>query len=502
MAMLLPRYWGRALIALVSVVILLLTGYAWHSVTTLESRVTKLGGLGLGSGKDGAVDILLVGTDSRTDANGNPLSASELAKMHAGDDVSTNTDTIVLVRIPTDGSSATAISIPRDTYVDVPGLGKSKINGAFGATKELKREALVNAGDDPADAEKQGVQAGRKALVDTVEQLTGAQIDHYAEIGLVGFVLLTDAVGGVDVCLKAPVNEPYSGAHFPAGEQTLDGDEALSFVRQRHGLPRGDLDRIVRQQVFMASLAHKVLSAGTLSNPSKLSNLEKAVSRSIVIDDDWDVVRFVEQLKDLTGGKIRFATIPVITDQGWSDDGQQSVVKVDPDQVRAFTSSLLTPSRKKNGRTNSDYTVNVVNAGSVEGLASNVSNIVTLKGFGKGTAGNADSSGASSSQSPDEDSQSAVYAHDSGDAAARALAKDLGGLPVRADSSLPETTLRVMLTDSYTGPGSLADDSGDSQAAAAAASASAPSSDGSASAAPTPAPPQFTAGGSGPQCVN
>ncbi|SIR81529.1 LCP family protein [Williamsia sterculiae] len=479
------RHSGRILVALVTAAVLLATGYAWNGLAGLQSSVTRLGDLSLGKGADGAVDILLVGTDSRTDAHGNPLSAGELAELHAGDDVATNTDTILLIRIPNDGSSATAISIPRDSYVDVPGIGKTKINSAYGSTKEIKREAVVNAGGDPTDAERQGVQAGRKALIDSVANLTGVQVDHYAEVGLLGFVLLTNAVGGVPVCLKGPVNEPFSGAHFRAGEQTLNGSQALSFVRQRHELPRGDLDRITRQQVYMASLAQKVLSAGTLSNPGKLGDLEDAVSRSVVIDDGWDIVKFTEQLKDLSGGKVKFATIPVVSENGWSDDGDQSVVQVDPTQVHAFTNSLL---NKKAASTagqapdTSSYTVDVSNTGSVAGLATNVATIVTNKGFQKGAVGNAESA----------DTDSIIYAH-TDDSAAKNLAKQLGGLPVKADPAMPSGRMKVVLTDSYAGPGSVSDTGSQPDSTPTPSSAAPSSADNS---------PSVTAGSSQPQCVN
>lgn len=129
--------------AVLSVLVLLVTGFAWRSVDSLRSNIATAGGLGLGGAADGAVDILMVGTDSRTDAHGNALSPEELASLNAGEEVASNTDTIVLIRVPNDGSSATAISIPRDSYVEVPGIGMSKINAAYGATKENKRLELV-----------------------------------------------------------------------------------------------------------------------------------------------------------------------------------------------------------------------------------------------------------------------------------------------------------------------------------------------------------------------
>ncbi len=293
-----------------------------------------------GGGEDGAIDILLVGMDSRTDAHGNPLSDEELATLRAGDDVSTNTDTIILVRIPNNGKSATAISIPRDSYVEAPGFGKAKINGVYGPVLGDDEGAGRDEGETPG-GRPAGTEEGREALIKTVADLTGVTVDHYAEIGLLGFSLISDALGGVNVCLKAAVYEPLSGADFPAGWQRLDGPQALSFVRQRHDLPRGDLDRVMRQQVVMASLAHEVISSKTLSSPGTLNRLEQAVQRSVVLSDGWDIMDFVEQLQKLAAGNVAFATIPILEEAGWSDDGKPSVVRVDPSEVKDWVTGLL-----------------------------------------------------------------------------------------------------------------------------------------------------------------
>ena len=254
--------------------------YGHFSFGNIGSDLSQAGGLNLGDQKDGATDILLVGIDSRTDAHGKELTQSEIDMLRAGEEDTTSTDTIILIRVPNDGSSATAVSIPRDTYVDGGSdLGNVKLNAVYGQTKyyktkELEEEAAAaGAQSNEQDIEKESSQAGREALVTSVADVTGITVDHYAEVGLLGFVNLTNAVGGVDVCLNNAVDEPNSGAKFPAGQQTLDGQDALSFVRQRYDLPRGDLDRITRQQVYMASLANKVLSTSTLTSPSKLSDL-------------------------------------------------------------------------------------------------------------------------------------------------------------------------------------------------------------------------------------
>ncbi len=333
---------ARVIATVAAVAVVLVTGVAWSKVRSFEDGIYHVFAPSLGQGgDDGAIDILLVGMDSRTDAHGNPLSPEELASLRAGDEVASNTDTIILVRIPNSGKSATAISIPRDTYVSAPGLGKTKINGVYGQTKEEKRVSLVESGVAAAEAEAEGTEAGREALIKTVADLTGVTVDHYAEIGLLGFSLITDALGGVNVCLKEPVFEPMSGADFPAGPQKLNGPQALSFVRQRHELPRGDLDRVVRQQVVMSSLAHQVISGKTLSSPATMNRLQQAIQRSVVLSSGWDIMDFVNQLQKLAAGRVAFATIPVLDESGWSDDGMHSVVRVDPHQVQDWVAGLL-----------------------------------------------------------------------------------------------------------------------------------------------------------------
>ncbi len=397
---------ARTILALLAVTIVLGTGVAWGSVRSFENGIfhfttAMLGGRG--ANDDGAVDILLVGMDSRTDAHGNPLSEAELAQLHAGDDVATNTDTIILVRIPENGRSATAISIPRDSYVEAPGLGKTKINGVYGEVKlDRMKELVENQGIDAAVAEPQAVEAGRNALIETVADLTGVTVDHYAEIGLLGFSLITDALGGVEVCLKEPVYEPLSGADFPAGWQRLDGPQALSFVRQRHDMPRGDLDRVVRQQVVMASLAHQVISGKTLSSPATLNRLQDAIQRSVVISSGWDVMDFLNQLQKLAAGNVAFATIPVLAEDGWSDDGMQSVVRVDPEQVQQWVSGLLKDQSEGNtdkvAYSPDQTTVDVFNDTDINGLAGAVSERLSAGGFLEGTIGNHESDRVAESQ--------------------------------------------------------------------------------------------------------
>jgi LCP family protein required for cell wall assembly len=490
-----PARLTRAIAVTVALVIVVGTGVAWGKIRSFESGIDHFSSLALGEGgDDGAIDILLVGLDSRTDAHGNPLSADELATLRAGDDVSTNTDTIILVRIPNNGKSATAISIPRDAYVDAPGVGKMKINGVYGSVKEGKREQLVSSGVSDGDADKQSTEAGREALIKTVASLTGVTVDHYAEIGLLGFALVTDALGGVNVCLKDAVDEPLSGADFPAGWQKLNGPQALSFVRQRHDLPRGDLDRVTRQQAVMASLAHEVISGKTLSSPATLNRLQEAVQRSVVLSDGWDIMDFIQQLQKLAAGSVAFATIPILEEAGWSDDGMQSVVRVDPSQVKQWVAGLLHDQAQ--GKTEqlaytpSKTTVDVVNDTDVNGLAAAVSQVLTNKGFSTGNVGNNATGHVTGSQ---------VQAPKSDDLGAQAVSKELGGIPVVENAAVAPGSARVVLANDYNGPGSSGTDP--SLATPDAASAGSTSSNDSGDAPPPPSP-VLTAGANDPACVD
>ncbi len=441
---------------------------------------------------DGAVDILLVGSDSRTDAQGNPLSQEELARLNAGiADGEVNTDTIMVIRIPEDGSKATAISIPRDTYVHTEDYGNLKINGVYGAHAADKRKELVEEdGMSEGQAlEQQVARAGQEGLIDAVADLTGVEVDHYAQVGLLGFVLLTDAVGGVDVCLNNPVNEPLSGANFPAGEQTLDGAQALSFVRQRHDLPRGDLDRIVRQQAFMASLVQKTLSAGTLTNPAKLRELSNAAERSVTLDKGWDVMQFAQQLSGLAGGNVTFTTIPVTSVNGIGDYGE-SIVTVDVPQVHQFMESVVQPESEDSTETTeaghdfTGYEVSVLNAGALPGQAGRVGDHLRGAGLTIDSISNALDGMYAESQ---------IVAADPEDPAAVELAKMLGGLPVVANETLEHGSLIVVVAADYAGPAAMSEDEAEMEAPV-----GTPGEDFGAA----ETGPNITAGGDSPSCVN
>ncbi|WP_410645507.1 LCP family protein [Amycolatopsis sp. lyj-346] len=356
------RIGGRVALGVVSTVVLGATGYLWTQLSSLDDGIVTADVIPPAAQVDNddtppgeplkvAQNLLLVGIDARTDTYGNPLPQNVLDALHAGggDDGGDTTDTIIVVHIPAGGAAATAISIPRDSYVDIAGgYGKHKINSAYSRGKNAAMSGLRAQGLSGAQLEVAANEAGAKTAIQTVEKFTGLTINHYAAINLAGFDALSQAVGGVEVCLKAPVQDRYSGANFAAGPQTLSGAQALAFVRQRHGLT-SDLDRIARQQAFLSGMAKKVLSAGTFTDPSKLGSLVSAVQGSVVLDKGWDILSFAQQLRGMTSGAIAFATIPV---QSLSlptpSDGD--AVKVDPAQVQQFVrTAISTPAVQASG---------------------------------------------------------------------------------------------------------------------------------------------------------
>jgi LCP family protein required for cell wall assembly len=357
------RSLARALAVVVSVAVLAVTAFAWTQVRLLDRSTAAAAVIGSGPSAPAAEqNILLLGVDSRTDPQGNPLPPALLDALHAGDtsDGGDTADSIIVVHVPAGGGRATAISVPRDSFVQLAdGYGKHKINSAYSRAVAFTTDSLTRSDsasgaptspfapqagpsaspDDPA-VRRAALAAGARETVDSVQALTGLRITHFASVNLAGFADVSQALGGVPVCLRAPVDDPYSGLVLPGGPQMVTGTQALAFVRQRHGLPGGDLDRITRQQVFLASAVNRVLSAGTLANPFALDRLTGVIARSVTLDSGWDVLSFASQMQGLTAGSVTFRTIPTGTDElSTPEDGQ--AVQVDPDQVRSFVTDAI-----------------------------------------------------------------------------------------------------------------------------------------------------------------
>ncbi|MGB9304159.1 MAG: LCP family protein [Mycobacterium sp.] len=383
----------RGFMGLVSVVAVLMTGagyYVAHGALggiTISQALTAEDPRSSGNN----MNILLIGLDSRKDQEGNDLPSSVLRQLHAGDsdDGGYNTNTLILVHVGADGK-VVAFSIPRDDWVPfngVPGYNHIKIKEAYGLTKQYVAQHLANQGaSSQRELETKGREAARAATLRAVRSLTGVPIDYFAEINLAGFYDMAQTLGGVEVCLNHAVYDSYSGADFPAGRQRLNASQALAFVRQRHGLDNGDLDRTHRQQAFLSSIMRELQEQGTFTDLDKLQGLMAIARKDVVLSAGWDDNLF-RRMGDLAGGNVEFRTLPVVR---YDNIDGQDVNIIDPAAIKAEvatavgaappTTTLTTTTVKPNAAT----VVDVVNSGSLSGLATQVSSALKKRGFTMG----------------------------------------------------------------------------------------------------------------------
>jgi LCP family protein required for cell wall assembly len=263
---------------------------------------------------------LLVGSDSRRG-----LSFQDMKALRTGmDNSSQRTDTIMVVHFGGKGRPS-LISLPRDSYVVIP---RHMYNGQVVNEYHNKINATYSIGGAPL-------------LVATVERNTGLHIDHYVEVGFAGIRDLTDAIGGVDMCVPRHYVDKNSGLNIDKGCQTLDGKTALAYVRMRYADPRGDIGRIQRQQQYLGAVLHKVATPGVLLNPISMRHLSKATTGALVLGKDdgvTDLAQLGMAMRSLMKGKGAVKTVPVATANGFV--GGQSVVLWNEQQAKALFQSL------------------------------------------------------------------------------------------------------------------------------------------------------------------
>lgn len=436
------------------------------------------------------MNILLIGLDSRKDQQGNDLPQEILDQLHAGDSEAGgyNTNTLILVHVSAD-DRVVAFSIPRDDYVafnGVPGYHHIKIKEAYGLTKAYVAQKLVDEGiTDQATLESQGREAGRAATLSAVRNLTGVPIDYFAEVNLAGFYDLAETLGGVEVCLNHSVNDEYSGADFPAGRQRLNASQALAFVRQRHGLENGDLDRTHRQQAFLISVMHELQSSGTFSDLSKLRDLIAIARKDIVFSAGWDIDKF-RRLGSLAAGSAEYTTLPVVR---YDVMNGQDVNIVDPKKIRALVRAAFSDGATSTTAHRPSSIVDVVNASSTRGLATEVSKTLTSKGFTAGDVRDPNS---------EDPTRTSIEYGSGAELDAEDVSGLLGDVPAQENSSLAAGHIRVVLGEGFAMPTTTIEESGTSTSADATAVAETSTT----SELPTPDPGKPIAAGDGIPCVN
>ncbi|RBY96250.1 LytR family transcriptional regulator [Blastococcus sp. TF02-8] len=310
-----------AVTAFVLILVLVLGGVALFLVDRYAGNVDKVGDVFAGLDEDtrpapatpaeGGGDpltFLLVGSDTRA--------APQDGELPGG-----RSDAIMVVRFTADRKHAQLISIPRDSWVDIPGRGLNKINASYAF-------------------------GGPTLLIQTVEQLTQLRIDHYVAIDFEGLIQVTDDLGGVDVDVASTTkNGPYT---FEAGNIHLDGDQARWYLAERKTLPGGDFDRVKRQQQYLQSMFSKLFSADTFSSPTRLDGALRAVTSAVAVDDGLgnnEMLSLALSLRDVTPENIDFFTAPVL---GTGMEGPASVVYLDNTACERMWSYLRNDTLGKN----------------------------------------------------------------------------------------------------------------------------------------------------------
>ena len=352
----------------VSIVVLLVAGGGWALTSYINDHVGRVNAGTAGTPSSGPLNILVAGVDVRSG-----LSPAQQARLHVGHAISSNSDTMMIVHVPADHSSVSVVSLPRDSWVDIPGHGMNKINAAFGL-------------------------GGPKLMVRTVEHDTGLTINDYVEVDFPGFVKVVNALGGVNICLPYAVNAPYSGLHMPAGPHHVYGVTALEFVRDRHSFALSDLARISDQQQLLSSLLSEAISSGTLANPLKLSHFLSAATGAVKVDQRLNVTVLADQLRGISPSHVTFMTVPLSNLNYQTPTGESAVLwdagaaakifaelKADKSPVRK--AHPQGPKKKHSGLKRSQVSVNVYNGTLIGGLSASTGTQLTQLGFAVHAAG-------------------------------------------------------------------------------------------------------------------
>ncbi|MER6050706.1 LCP family protein [Streptomyces sp. BHT-5-2] len=310
--------WGLRISAAATALLLSASGVGHAMVTDVETgigRVDAFQGINDRPGDGAGLTFLVVGTDGR-----DKLTDEEKQRYHLGGDPCHCTDTLMLVHLSADRGRASVVSLPRDSYAEVP--AHQDAEGRRHPRHALKLNAAYAEG-------------GPNLTVRTVEHMTGVHIDHYLEIDFTSFMRTVDAVGGVEVCTVRPLRDRYSGLDLPAGTSRLNGGEALQYVRSRHVDGSADLGRMQRQQRFLAALLDRITSSGVLMNPVRFKEVADAMLQSVRADDGFGAGELADLAQAMRGfgpASSEFASVP-LRGEAENVPGLGSTVRWDPVQA-------------------------------------------------------------------------------------------------------------------------------------------------------------------------
>jgi len=355
----------------------LATSFYAHKVVTLVSETERgiaINGPGSpGSSPIGAMNILVMGLESRTNYQGQELPADLLAAMHAGSVGGQDTNTLILIHIFAGGQRAEGISIPRDDLVSYPaqfypGVTEGKIDQAYDyAYAESLNQTVSSASMSSAERYLKANQAGQAATIDTVESVTGVHIDHFVEVNLAGFYALAQVFGGIEVCITpAPAQNgltgganlidqasgwnavKYDGYNLKKGGTQylhLSAPQALAYVRDRDSLPQVDLDRTHRQQAVLDYVTWALKNENYFSDAAKLAALLGTASQYLITDSTFNLLDFATDMHAMSGSNITFQTLPI---SGQINDyplngSLQDVNTIAPTYVRQYVQDIFYP---------------------------------------------------------------------------------------------------------------------------------------------------------------
>lgn len=302
------RRTGRIALTVLLVIVVALVGMLVYVDFSLN-RVAALGDYPGRPAAGAGTNWLLVGSDSRTG-----LTDAQKQQFATGSDAGARSDTTMLLHIPDNGGKPTLVSLLRDSYLPIPGHGRNKLNAAFAF-------------------------GGGPLLAKTVEQATGLRVDHYMEVGFGGLVNVVDDIGGVNMCVPAPIVDPKAGLNLPAGCQDLNGTQALGYVRTR-ATPRADLDRVVHQRQFLSALLNKATGPSVFLNPFRFVPMMVDLPGTLTVDNGdhvWDVASLGFAM---SGNDLVTTTVPISGSK--SVPGAGSVVLWDDNKTHALFDALRT----------------------------------------------------------------------------------------------------------------------------------------------------------------